>query len=176
MTDIDENVLRKAALGDMRSFEQVVTGSQNYVWNYAIKFLGDYHLAEDAAQEIFIKVYKGLPKFNQNAMFSTWLYRITHNHCVDVYRKNNKNREIQMTEEIATEQNVQITDDYLADILNRLKPELRQVFGTVAIFGFSYREASEALGLSVETIKSRLYQARQELIKMLKEEAEAVTK
>jgi RNA polymerase sigma-70 factor (ECF subfamily) len=169
LIEIEEKVLKMAAAGDMRSFEEIVIQSQDYIWSYALRFLGDYHLAQDAAQEIFIKIYKGLPNFGSKSKFTTWLYTVTHNCCVDFHRKHCKSKETdEFVDGVVEGDAPEYPDGYLSETLNRLKPELRQVFGMVMIFGFSYKEAAETLGCSIEVIKSRLYRARQELIKMLK--------
>lgn len=178
MIEIDEKVLKMAIQGDTHSFEQIIIDSQDYVWSYALRFLGDYHSAQDAVQDIFIKIYKGLPGFNHKSKFTTWLYRVTHNCCVDHYRKHKSKNESHLSDmEGVKENSVELSNSYLSEMLNRLKPELKQVFAMVTIFGFSYKETAEMIGCSMETIKSRLFRARQELIKILEiENIEEVTR
>lgn len=166
MNNLTEELLKKAASGDIASFETIILESQNYVWSYALRFLGDYHVAEDAVQEIYIKIYKGLPKFDNRSTFKTWLFSVTRNTCVDSYRKN-KTNELSFQKEPEGSTNDEYSDGYLAEKLNKLKPELRQAFGMVVIFGFSYKEAAAEIGCSMEALKSRLFTARKELMKML---------
>lgn len=173
MFEIDKSVIEKATNGDRRSFEKIVALSKDYVWSYSLRYLGNYHLAEDAAQEVFLKIYRGLPNFNSDSKFSSWVYTVTHNTCVDLYRKNKnagKTASIDNEKEIADSAD-ELSEGQLADILNNLKPEFKQVFAMVTIFGFSYKEAARHIGCTASAVKSRIYRARQEIIKMLEKDA-----
>lgn len=169
MIELDEKVIEMAANGDERSFEKIVIESQSYIWSYALRFLGDYHIAQDAVQEIYIKIYKGLKGFNSRSKFTTWLYTVTHNSCIDLYRKHIKANQAFILEENKSieKRSSDYSDSYLSEMLDKLRPELRQTFAMVAIFGFSYKEVSKQLDCTINTVKVRIYRARQELIKMI---------
>ena len=84
-------LIEKSIQGDSESFEKLIFSCEKKVYNIALKMLGNEADAYDAAQDTFIKVYKNLENFKGNSSFSTWVYRIASNVCLDIIRKN-KNR------------------------------------------------------------------------------------
>src|ERR671921_1509676 len=83
----DSDLISRAAAGDHFAFQTLVERHRSMVYRVAYQFAGNHHDAEDIAQEVFIKVYRSLDKFRQDAQLSSWLYRIVMNACIDHRRR-----------------------------------------------------------------------------------------
>src|SRR2546425_4434532 len=82
----DFGVLRKAQRGDERAFTLIVRTYEGPVFNYVLRLVGDRALAEDLTQEVFLRVFQGLPKFSLRCRFTTWLFQVTKNRVLDELR------------------------------------------------------------------------------------------
>ena len=82
----DHGVLRKAQRGDERAFSIIVRAYQIPVYNYVLRMVGDRTLAEDLTQEVFLRVFQGLPRFSLRCKFTTWLFQVTKNRVLDELR------------------------------------------------------------------------------------------
>src|SRR6516225_2290291 len=82
----DLGVLRKAQKGDERAFSIIVRTYEQPVFNYVLRLTGDRSLAEDLTQEVFLRVYQGLPSFSLRSRFTTWLFQVTKNRVLDELR------------------------------------------------------------------------------------------
>ena len=83
----DSDLITRAAGGDPAAFQALVERHRSMVYRVAYQFAGNHHDAEDIAQEVFIKVYRSLDRFRQDAQLSSWLYRIVMNACIDHRRR-----------------------------------------------------------------------------------------
>ena len=144
---------------------------------YCLSMLGNHTEAEDAAQEIFIKAYQALGRFNGKSAFSTWLYRITANHCLDLLRKRNRRKTVSLETLIEDEgdriqhlfsvtdhtlsriENSQISDK----ILSTLPDEYRSILTLREVDGLEYQEIADTLHCSLDAVKGRLARARKQL-------------
>src|SRR6186997_2156894 len=86
LTQPDHGVLRKAQRGDERAFAIIVRAYETPVFNYVLRLVGDRALAEDLTQEVFLRVFQGLPKFSLRCKFTTWLFQVTKNRVLDELR------------------------------------------------------------------------------------------
>jgi len=139
--------------------------------------LGGAEAADDAAQEIFLKAFESLGKFQRESSFSTWIYRITSNHCTDILRKRSRQRteswdallerEGERIEKLFSSPGPDplsfANTDLLAKLLAFLPEESRTMLLLREIEGLSYQEISETLQCSVDAVKARLKRTRQEL-------------
>src|SRR5439155_17963 len=82
----DHGVLRKAQRGDERAFSIIVRAYQIPVYNYVLRMVGDRSLAEDLTQEVFLRVFQGLPRFSLRSKFTTWMFQVTKNRVLDELR------------------------------------------------------------------------------------------
>ncbi len=148
----------------------------NSVYNLAYNFCGNKDDASDITQDIFIKIYNNIDKFNENYNLSSWIMRISKNHCIDYWRKNKKNSSrITFEEDLAVE-NESPEDELikkseienLRKILLRLKPESRALIIFRDINNHSYQEISEFLDIPIGTVKSRINRARIQLAGLYK--------
>src|ERR687889_453394 len=83
----DSDLITRAASGDPAAFQALVERHRTMVYRVAYQFAGNHHDAEDIAQEVFIKVYRSLDRFRQDAQLTSWLYRIVMNACIDHRRR-----------------------------------------------------------------------------------------
>src|SRR5664279_2691492 len=160
-TTDDAALLAAARDGDLDAFEALVRAHTGTVYAHALRFFGDPSAAEGVAQEVWIKVYRSLATFDERARFSTWLYRITRNTCLDAVRAG-KHRPVP-SELVDT---TPAPGDLAADVamttavesaMRTLMPEDREAFSAVALFGLSYVEAASQLGVPAGTVKSRVF-------------------
>jgi RNA polymerase sigma-70 factor (ECF subfamily) len=178
----DLNLIDRFKTGDASAFEELVLKYQDKIYNLCRHMLGNVHDAEDAAQDVFLKVYQALPKFQPNASLYTWLYRIATNTCIDYKRKPiweslfgsyEDGREIvhdRASDAPSPErlyQSKQI-DQVLKESLGKLSPKLRAIIILKEIEELSYEKIAETLDVSLGTVKSRIARAREELQKLMK--------
>jgi RNA polymerase sigma-70 factor (ECF subfamily) len=142
------------------------------VYGHALRFFGDPATAEDAAQEVFLKVFRSLGDFDGRAAFSTWLYRVTRNVCVDMVRRGKRLATpidpVDLPESPSGDfADATATSVDLETAVRTLAPEDRDAFNAVALFGLTYAEAGDVLGVPVGTVKSRVFRARRNLVAVL---------
>jgi RNA polymerase sigma-70 factor, ECF subfamily len=182
LTD-DYTLIRAIQAGDHQAFESLVRRYQHQVANLIYARIGSRDDAEDIAQEVFIRVYRSLPKFKFDASFFSWLYRITMNLCIDeirrrkirnmlsldfltedVLEKNRKSKEHALpTDSILTEEKHRV----IQSALKRLKPEHREILLLREYEDLGYNEIADVLGIRLEAVKSRIFRARVELKNLL---------
>jgi RNA polymerase sigma-70 factor (ECF subfamily) len=180
-TDDDLNLIESFKQGDTSAFGEIVLRYQDKIFNLCRHMLGNAADAEDAAQDVFLKAYQALPKFQPEASLYTWLYRIATNTCID-YRKKpifeslfgDSGEGERLVLDRATDapspeklyQSKQI-DQALQESLGKLSPKLRAIITLKEIEELSYEEIADALEISMGTVKSRIARAREELQKLM---------
>ena len=182
MTDLNEkDLIRKAKQGDMFAFEELILKHEKIVYNLALRMMNHSEDAQDIAQEVFLKAYRSLANFDERSAFSTWLYRITHNTCIDEMRKRKGKQTYSLEEELESEDGSmqrQVADagdtpeesllraEQKSEILQALDTLLEEHKAAVVlrdVKGLSYEEIAEILELSLGTVKSRISRARNQL-------------
>ena len=182
MSDEKTDILIKSALkGDMQSFEELMYQYEKKVYNVALRVFKNPEDAKDISQDVFIKIYKNLDKFDNKSSFSTWLYRITTNTCIDELRKRKGKETISIDNDIEddegnfkrefadnepTPEEKVISKEGESEIIksmNTLSDEHRTIIVMRDIEGLSYTEISEIIGVSIGTVKSRISRARLQL-------------
>jgi RNA polymerase sigma-70 factor (ECF subfamily) len=166
-TPTDDTALTLAAKdGDLAAFEVLVRAHTSEVFAHALRFFGERSAAEDATQEVWIKVYRALSSFDERSRFSTWLYRVTRNTCLDQLRAG-KHRPIPVDvlddpiqEDFSDEVALRAT---LEHAMRALAPDDRDALSAISLFGLTYAEASAELGVPAGTVKSRVFRARRAL-------------
>ena len=169
----DADLIAQAATGDHSAFHLLVERHRTMVYRVAYQFAGNHHDAEDIAQEVFIKVYRSLDRFRQDAQLTSWMYRIVMNACIDHRRRQSpagaapfgEEAELKMlnTPEEAPDPERQAYAGELGDVLDaeikRLPPGQRIVFVMRHHQGLKLGEIAAALGLAEGTVKRQLHAA-----------------
>ncbi len=157
------------------AWEEIVRRYRRKVFGIAYKFTGRYDESQDLSQEIFLRIFRSLDKFDRNADFGTWLYSVSRNHCIDHYRSGRREREMLVQHEVPLEEvasgrfdphrRVEVRDkrEMLLEALSRLPKKLREAVVLRDIKGLSYQEIVEYLRLPEGTVKSRINRGRLEL-------------
>ena len=176
----DRELVRRAKNGDKEAFESLVRRHQGRVFAVAGGILRNREDVEDIAQQVFLKAYFSLKRFDQRAAFSTWLYKITVNECWDLLRKR-KVRPLVLEVDLSEEQARQYqAADEIADgrpdaserlaarerveqLLECLEERDRSMLVLKEVQGFSVEEIAEVLELNANTVKVRLFRARQRI-------------
>jgi RNA polymerase sigma-70 factor (ECF subfamily) len=183
--DPDHELVDRVLSGDRQAFASLLTRHQKRIFNFMYRMVGERGAAEDLTQEVFLKAYEALPRFRKASRFSTWLYRIAHNHCLNALK--GRGREIAVSaltkepthdnpvtaqvdpsaspEERLEQRELQVV---VQEKLAELTPEHRAVLVLRDIQGLSYDEIAMALELEDGTVRSRLHRARMELKERLR--------
>jgi RNA polymerase sigma-70 factor (ECF subfamily) len=168
----DQELVRAALSGDDRAFETLVRTHADAVYGHAFRFFGDQASAEDATQEVFIKMFRSLATFDGRSAFSTWLFRVTRNVCLDIARAGKKHPVPTDLAQIEAPTTRDFSDDVVMTnvveaAIRALPPEERDALGAVTLYGMSYQEAAETFEVPVGTVKSRVFRARRTLAHIL---------
>ncbi|HEX9445686.1 MAG TPA: sigma-70 family RNA polymerase sigma factor [Candidatus Binatia bacterium] len=173
--DPDGELVRRVRGGDRSAFNQLVLKYRSRVMGVAARMLDDRAEAEDLAQDVFVRVYRALGDFKGEALFSTWLYRVTANACLN--RKKKRQRERRLEADIGgleplhfdpfSNPHVLLERKQLRALLERLiqalPEEQRMVLILRDVEGLSYDEIADCLGVELGTVRSRLHRARAEV-------------
>lgn len=165
-------MVTRAKDGDESAFESLVRQNADAVYGQALRFFGDPDSAQEAVQEVFVKVFRSLPSFKGDSAFSTWLFRVTRNVCLDMARAGKRRPTpvdpLSMPEIASGDfSDAVVAAQALETACSALPPEERDAFNAVTLFGLSYEEAGEALGVPAGTVKSRVFRARRALVTLL---------
>ena len=166
----DFGVLKKAQRGDERAFSLIVRAYETPVYNYVLRLVGDRALAEDLTQEVFLRVYQGLPKFSLRCRFTTWLFQVTKNRVLDELRAvERRPRAVVALDDIpplevldAPVERVEAMDAVWRAV-NDLTVDLKMALLLRDVVGLSYTEIADSLEITLATVKWRIYKAREDV-------------
>ena len=176
----DAALIRLFLAGDTGAFDRLVVRHQDRVFNLCYRFVGDYHEANDLAQDVFIKVFGSLAKFRFKSEFSTWLYRIAVNTCrnrvtsldfrfkkkADSLQSENGNITVALSDDSGSP-GIALEKKERSNIIHKAISMLSGDKKTVLILrdmeGLTYEEIALVTGLNPGTVKSRLARARRKL-------------
>ncbi len=164
-------ILRKAQRGDQRAFSIIVRVYETPVYNYVLRLTGgDKALAEDLTQEVFLRVFQGLPKFSLRCKFTTWLFQVTKNRVLDELRARERRPVAAVTlDDIppieAVDQPVERVEaiDALWRAIEGLNPDLKMALLLRDVVGLSYNEIADSLEITLATVKWRIFKAREDV-------------
>lgn len=167
----DAALVSRCLAGDTAAFEVLVAAYQRLVFTVALRMLGDYEDARDATQNTFVKAFEKLRTYEPRYRFFSWMYRILVNECLNARRDRHPTEELSAEEadRAASTDTVEAAErrrDVRAALL-ALPTHYREVIVLRHFGQMSYEEMSEALGVPVKTVKSRLHTARQQLTRHL---------
>ena len=179
----DQALIDRFKNGDNSAFGEIVLKYQNKTYNLCRHMLASRQDAEDAAQEVFLKAYQALPRFQPEAALYTWLYRIAVNTCLDYKRipileslfGTSQEGEFLIHDRASDDPSPEALyqskeiDIGLRKSLGKLSPKLRAIIILKEMEDLSYEEIAETIGISMGTVKSRIARAREELKKLMKD-------
>ena len=187
MSELERSLLRRLRERDERAFRELVTQHRDRVYNICYRMMGNRSEAEDVAQEVFIAVFKTIDTFREESKFSTWLYRVSVNHCKNrikyLARRHDRDRDeldensagangailgnpVRAAQPDRALESVQM-EEVLREAVNSLDEEHRIVVVLRDIEDLSIEEICEITDLPDGTVKSRLHRARLALRKKL---------
>ena len=172
--------------GDTGAFAFLVEKYQNMVFTLANKILSNKEDAEDAAQETFVKCYRALNRYNAQAAFSTWLYKITYNHSIDILKSKNKkwhttewksDLEPEMIPQHSFDEKIDLKEIQLLlkEAIHRLSPD-EQVIVTLYYYeDLPLKDIAEIIGIRENNVKIKLFRIRSKLLEILKSKNEIIS-
>ena len=185
MDEIVKKRIKQVLKGDQNAFEEIVEIYKDRVFQLCFRMLGNRHESEDAAQEAFIRAFMNISSFNQKLKFSTWLYRIATNLCIDRLRKRKPDyyldAEVSGTEGLTMYSHLPAdtklpeeelenseTQAQIQEEISKLPEKYRAVIILKYIEELSLNEISEILDLPLGTVKTRVHRGREALRNQLR--------
>lgn len=174
----DVEVISAVLKGNTDAFGVLVRRYQKRVYNLALRYCGDRQEAEDLAQEVFLRIFRALNTFRGDSLFSTWLYRIATNVCLDALRRQKNRPEPVLDQPLETDSGElerelvspepgpvhQVEAAELAAMIRQEVARLREPYRSTIVLrdleDLTYDEIAQILNVSVGTVKSRLHRAR----------------
>ncbi|HRU39543.1 MAG TPA: RNA polymerase sigma factor [Candidatus Goldiibacteriota bacterium] len=182
--DEDIQLMLKVKAGDRQAFNVIVDKYSREIINYAYRFTGIKEDAEDIGQEVFVRVFNAAPGYTASAKFTTWLYRIAYNACVDYIRKRKHGGKVSSLDAVEGETEIQVpdpnnkpADELMLDAEESagiraalsLLPEKQRAALILKVYeDKSYAEIAEILGVSVASVESMIFRARTAMRQVLK--------
>ncbi|RKY75187.1 RNA polymerase subunit sigma-24 [candidate division KSB1 bacterium] len=181
----DKFLIQLALAGNQKAYGELIRRYEGMIFNFIYRMIGDRAETEDIVQETFIKAFKALDSFDEKYAFSTWLYKIATNHCIDVLRKR-KLSTFSLDSSIQTEKgnlHRQYSDDsfspekaliyrehttLILQAIESLPPKYKQVINLRHREEKSYEEIAQILKIPIGTVKARIFRAREILKQKLK--------
>lgn len=185
--DDEMRIIQRVLDGDTDAFELLVNDQKKTVYNLALRMLGNEEDALDISQDAFLKAFTNLSGFRGDCKFSSWLYKLTTNLCLDFIRKRNRHKVVPLvfededgepeypeipdetwSPELVAEQN-QLRDSVRKG-LSQLPAQQREILVLREIGGLRYDEISRQLNIEEGTVKSRIFRARKKLCDILQQD------
>ena len=166
----EAELVRSARKGDQDAFAQLVEANQGRIYTLAYRMTGDAETAADLTQETFLSAWQALPRFREKSAFSTWLYRMAVNACIDFLRREKRRGVLSLPDDalqlpdrgLSPQETLEQKERCRAvhQALASLSPHHRKVLVLRDLEGLSYREIAQCLHLEEGTVKSRIARAR----------------
>jgi len=166
----DLAILRKAQRGDERAFSVILRAYEVPIYNYVLRTVEDRALAEDLTQEIFMRIYQGLPGFSLRCRFTTWLFQVAKNRVLDELRARERKPQRALTLDDVPPLDVLDAPVERMETINALwravaalNPDLKMALLLRDVVGLSYTEIADSLEVTLATVKWRIYKGREEV-------------
>ena len=167
---VQDEVIRRAQRGDQAAFALIVETYQTPIFNYILRTVGDRGLAEDLTQEVFLRVFQGLPRFSLRCKFTTWLFQVTKNRVLDELRAKERRPlspinlddapQLEAVDQPAEQAEV---IDALWRSIDDLPVDLKMALLLRDVVGLSYNEIADSLEVTLATVKWRIFKAREDV-------------
>ncbi len=171
----DLQLVQRAKSGDPEAFSELVKRHQHIIFNVAYRFMRDVALAEDMAQEAFLKAYRLLKGFRGECSFSTWMYRVACSVCLTELNRRKRRGEVELTPANLNATAVQPSDSFdIPEQIRRCVTKLPDRYATIITLyylqGVSYEEIAEVMSIPMGTLKTWMFRARKQLRKIVEKE------
>ncbi|WJG08630.1 sigma-70 family RNA polymerase sigma factor [Aliiglaciecola sp. LCG003] len=173
----DEQLINKALAGNKRAWMSLLKRYETQIYNYGIRMTGSNEDALDLMQEIFISVFRNLASYRAEGSFKGWLFKIAHYRCIEFYRRKKPNQGLEGVPELESQEPCvesrmsAIQDTNQLVIAMQQLPLAQKAVVELKFFGqFTFDEIADQLGISANTVKSRLYGALAKLKTLLEVE------
>lgn len=170
----DRDLIRRYLAGDAAAFDTLMQAHEDRVFSICLRMLRNRDAALDASQDVFLTLFRKADRYNEQAAFSTWLYRVTVNVCYDHLRRNKRKRTEPLPEHVDPHdpssgdalRAVELRPT-IEEALRALAPEFRAAVVLVDLEGMSLSGAADTLEVPIGTVKSRVFRARRQLAEEL---------
>ncbi len=173
---VDLEVIKAAQSGDRDALISILRDIEHHVYRTAFYILNNEQDAADAAQEALIRIYTKINSYEEKALFKTWVQRIVTNICIDKFRRTKPSVSIEEHNMVFREERDvedEVMKGYLAQDIREAIEQLPEHHRAVVVLrylqDFSYNEIAESLDLPLNTVKSYLFRARQQLQSLLQD-------
>ncbi len=175
MNEVSADIIRRCQTGDIDALGDIYHTYGQRVYRLCLAMMGQAADAEDTAQQVFLRVFQQSSKFSGQSAFSTWIYRLAANHCLNALKRRQRNPVVPILDtpdallgsqsEPSPLQAAADADEqaFAAQLLGELGPDDRAIIVLREIEGLSYRQIAYVLEVPIGTVMSRLYRARQAL-------------
>ncbi len=175
MNEVSADIIRRCQTGDISALKELYDAYGQRVYRLCLRMMGEPVDAEDTAQQVFLRVFQQASKFSGQSAFSTWIYRLAANHCLNALKGRKRNTAVSILDmpdavlpSDAVPSPVEVAanaDDraLAARLLSALGPDDRAIIVLREIEGLSYRQVAYVLDVPIGTVMSRLHRARQAL-------------
>ncbi|UOB18012.1 RNA polymerase sigma factor [Abyssalbus ytuae] len=182
-TNTDQYYITSVCAGRVNDFSFIVEKYKDMVFTLCLRMLKDREEAEEVAQDTFVKAFKSITKFKGDAKFSTWLYRIAYNACIDNLKSRKKTIKSDLIDKVnpgdlGEEENAVLTMEreerkrVIEKAIGNLPEEDRAIITLFYFEELSLHEISSVIGITPNNIKVRLFRSRKKLYDLLKSKAE----
>ena len=179
----EKELLKRCLKGDKKAMETIVINYQKPIFNYFYRNVRNREIVSDLTQDIFLKVFSNLRKYNFSYKFSTWIYTLSHNHLIDYYRKKKNisfstyshdgNDTLDFPDEKNLTKEEEMIENEIKDkvwkSVELLPEEYRELIIMRYVNGLKYEEISEILKIPMGTLKNKIFRAKRKLINLIKE-------
>lgn len=183
----EQELVTLAREGDEEAFAQLVRENESRIYTLTLRMTNNREDAQDLAQEAFLNAWRGIGKFQGDSSFSTWLYRLASNACIDHLRRRKRRQEVDFTAPLYNEEDqpIELPDSSFDPqfelerqqqrqaveyALAALPPAQRKILVLRELHGLSYQEIAQALDLDLGTVKSRISRGRLAMRNILRQE------
>lgn len=184
MEDPEFDLIRAIAGGDETAFEQIVNRYRNPVMSFVYRYIGDIHLAQDIAQEVFLRIFRAAPRFEPKGKVSGWIFRIAYNLSVNELKQRKRMNDFR--DEIARRDDSGLSstnhcedresEAWLMAALDKLAENQRAALLLRLNERLSYAEIGKVMELSVASVESLIFRARSRLKQLARNSAEITEK
>ena len=180
----DARIIKEILKGREDKFALLLERYQRPIFNFIYRFFGEYEMAEELTQETFLRCYQFLKSYDPKRKFSTWLYTVAKNLCIDHLKKRRGGRQISLDQSLPAVERHEAgrstvgdpqflcirnqEDARLLEALGKLEASRRVVLVLYYFQGLSYKEISEAVGVPVSTVKIRIFRAKKALLAIMR--------